>query len=55
VVWSSSLVLFANHFGREAFTSLHERDMAQILELDGTLLNLQRVTLMQINWLWLIN
>ncbi|EHJ92236.1 methyl-accepting chemotaxis protein [Vreelandella boliviensis] len=37
-----ALGLFANHFGREAFTSLHERDMAQIRELDGAYTQLLR-------------
>lgn len=30
-----TLGLYANHFGREAFTSLHQRDMAQISQLNS--------------------
>ncbi|MBT2770787.1 Tar ligand binding domain-containing protein [Halomonas sp. ISL-60] len=37
-----ALGLFANHFGREAFTSLHERDMAQISNLDSAYSQLLR-------------
>jgi methyl-accepting chemotaxis protein-1 (serine sensor receptor) len=36
------LGLFANHFGREAFTSLHQRDMAQISNLDSAYSRLLR-------------
>ncbi|WP_089708244.1 methyl-accepting chemotaxis protein [Vreelandella arcis] len=42
VVIIGALGLFANHFGREAFTSLHQRDMAQIRELDGAYTQLLR-------------
>ena len=42
VVVIGALGLFANHFGREAFTSLHDRDMAQIRELDGAYSQLLR-------------
>lgn len=42
VVVIGALGLFANHFGRDAFTSLHERDIAQIGELDGTYTELLR-------------
>ncbi|WP_301585780.1 methyl-accepting chemotaxis protein [Halomonas alkaliantarctica] len=37
-----SLGLFANHFGREAFTSLQQRDMAQVRELNGAYTQLLR-------------
>lgn len=36
------LGLFANHFGRDAFTSLHEQDMAQISNLDSAYSQLLR-------------
>ncbi|MBR9904500.1 MAG: HAMP domain-containing protein [Gammaproteobacteria bacterium] len=42
VVVIGALGLFANHFGREAFTSLHERDMAQISNLDSAYSQLLR-------------
>ncbi|BBI62803.1 hypothetical protein HSBAA_41090 [Vreelandella sulfidaeris] len=42
VVVIGALGLFANHFGREAFTSLHERDMAQISHLDSAYSQLLR-------------
>lgn len=42
VVVIGALGLFANHFGREAFTSLHERDMAQISSLDSAYSQLLR-------------
>ncbi|MDR5887014.1 methyl-accepting chemotaxis protein [Vreelandella janggokensis] len=35
VVVIGGLGLFANHFGREAFTSLHQRDMTQISQLNS--------------------
>ncbi|MEA2119349.1 methyl-accepting chemotaxis protein [Halovibrio sp. HP20-50] len=37
-----ALGLFANHFGREALTSFHERDMAQISNLDSAYSQLLR-------------
>ncbi|UQI42010.1 methyl-accepting chemotaxis protein [Vreelandella venusta] len=36
------LGLFANHFGREAFTSLQQRDMHQVRELNGAYTQLLR-------------
>ncbi len=42
VVVIGALGLFANHFGREAITSLHERDMAQISNLDSAYSQLLR-------------
>ncbi|KIN13561.1 Tar ligand binding domain-containing protein [Vreelandella titanicae] len=42
VVVIGALGLFANHFGREAFTSLHERDMAQISQLNSAYTQLLR-------------
>ncbi|MCD6439586.1 MAG: Tar ligand binding domain-containing protein [Halomonas sp.] len=36
------LGLFANHFGREAFTSLQQRDMNQVRELNGAYTQLLR-------------
>ncbi|WP_386078613.1 methyl-accepting chemotaxis protein [Vreelandella sp. F11] len=42
VVVIGALGLFANHFGREAFTSLHKRDMAQISNLDSAYSQLLR-------------
>lgn len=35
VVVIGGLGLFANHFGRDAFTSLHQRDMTQISQLNS--------------------
>lgn len=42
VVIIGVLGLFANHFGRDAFTSLHQRDMAQISELNSAYTQLLR-------------
>lgn len=42
VVIIGVLGLFANHFGRDAFTSLHQRDMAQMSELNSAYTQLLR-------------
>nr|ACF77041.1 putative methyl-accepting chemotaxis protein [Halomonas sp. HAL1] len=42
VVVIGALGLFANHFGRDAFTSLHQRDMAQVSELNSAYTQLLR-------------
>lgn len=42
IVVIGALGLFANQFGRDAFISLHERDMEQIRELDGAYIQLLR-------------
>ncbi|MGQ7263342.1 methyl-accepting chemotaxis protein [Vreelandella sp. V005] len=42
VVIIGVLGLFANHFGRDALTSLHQRDMAQISELNSAYTQLLR-------------
>jgi methyl-accepting chemotaxis protein len=42
VVVIGALGLFANHFGREAFTSLHQRDMAQMSQLNSAYTQLLR-------------
>ncbi|HBP79288.1 MAG TPA: chemotaxis protein, partial [Halomonas sp.] len=36
------LGLFANQFGRDAFTSMHQRDMAQVRELNSAYTQLLR-------------
>ncbi|WP_404377311.1 methyl-accepting chemotaxis protein [Vreelandella aquamarina] len=42
VLTIGGLGLFANHFGRDAFTSLQQRDMAQVRELNGAYTQLLR-------------